>query len=240
MDFVLSYGIACVRKNPDTSCYEILMIKKRSTYAFSEFVRGMYDPFKDHDLEYMFSTMTITEKSMIQARNFDTLWNYSNGVPVKSFNRSVYSRSLRKFLSLLERPGNVLLRLLSNTSNGTLLWEIPKGRANKRETPLISAIREFEEEMGMEKESYRILFGEGTIEYHFIDCGVKYKYIYYLAVQTEKVTPTYDYTNRHMLCELCELRFMTSRAIQEMNDARLAKTARITIKKAKKYLRNGL
>ena len=232
--FVNSYGVACVRKNPDTKCYEILMIKKRNTYSFIEFVRGIYDPYKDHDLEYMFEAITITEKSMIQTRNFNTLWNYCNGEPTKSSERSVYARSLKKFNTLLGR--DVLSSLLSKTENATLLWEIPKGRPNKKETPLVSAVREFEEETGINKESYRILFDEGTIEYSFVDGGIKYKYIYYIATLSGSTNPTYDYNNRHMLWELSELKFMTSTAIQEMNNQRLAKTARIIIKKAKKYL----
>lgn len=234
--FVHSYGVACVRKNPDTRCYEILMIKKRNTYSFIEFVRGVYDPYKDHDLHYMFDSMTITEKSMIQTRNFNTLWNYCNGEPTKSSERSVYARSQKKYTTLIEREGDVLASLLSNTKNATLLWEIPKGRPNKKETPLISAIREFEEETGLDKNNYRILFDEGTIEYSFVDGGVKYKYVYYLAVLSGSITPKYDYNNKHMLWELSELSFMTSAGIQELNNQRLAKTARIIIKKAKKYL----
>ncbi len=234
--FVMSYGVACVRRNADTKCYEILMIKKRHTYSFVEFVRGMYDPYKDHDLLYMFDAMSITEKSMIQTRNFDTLWNYCNGQPNKSSERSVYNRSLRKYTTLIEREGDVLLQLITNTKNATLLWEIPKGRSNKKESPLVSATREFEEETGLAKTAYRILFDEGTIEYCFVDCGVKYKYVYYIAVLCGNVHPKYDYANEHMLWELSELKFMTSIAIQEMNNHRLAKTARIIIKKAKKHL----
>ena len=235
-NFVVSYGIACVRKNPDTGCYEILMIKKRNTYAFVEFVRGLYDPYKNYDLEYMFASMSITEKSMIQTRDFTTLWNYCNGTPTKSSERSVFIRSLSKYNTLTNREGDVLRNLISNTKNATLLWEIPKGRSNKKETPLTSAVREFEEETGLTKDAYKILFDEGTIEYTFIDCGIKYKYIYYLAILKSNTTPTYDYNNQHMLWELSELKFMTSLAIQEMNNQRLAKIARIMIKKTKKYI----
>ena len=233
---VMSYGVACVRKNQNTNCYEVLMIKKRYTYAFIEFVRGSYDPYKDHDLTYMFESMTITEKSMIQIRNFNTLWNYCNGEPTKSSDRSVYARALRKYTTLSERGGDIIPRLLANTKNATLLWEIPKGRPNKKETPLCSAVREFEEETGLNKNEYRVLFDEGTIEYSFIDCGVRYKYVYYLAVLCNGVIPKYDYSNEHMLRELSELKFMTSIATQELNNQRLAKTVRIMIKKCKKYL----
>lgn len=212
------------------------MIKKRNTYAFIEFVRGMYDPFKDYDLEYMFGLMSIVEKSMIQTRDFSTLWNYCSGQPLKNSERNVYAKALKKYNTLVGRGENILLNFVSNSPNATLLWEIPKGRANKKETPLVSAMREFEEETGLDKKSYRVLLDEGTIEYTFIDCGVKYKYVYYLAVLDGSVVPTYDYNNHHMLWELSELKFMTSMAIQEMNNQRLAKTARIMIKKAKKYL----
>lgn len=232
--FVSSFGVACVRKNPDTGCYEVLMIKKRHTYAFIEFIRGVYDPYKHRDLEYMFDCMTITEKSLIQTRSFSTLWNYCNGEPVKSSDRSIYSRACRKYAQLLEQDG-VLQKLLNNTKNAALLWEIPKGRSNKKETPLTSAIREFEEETGLDKDSYRILFDEGTIEYSFVDCGVNYKYIYYLAVMVGNKVPTYDYTNEHMLRELSEIRFLTSTATQELNNKRLSKTVRIIIKKCRKY-----
>lgn len=233
--FVMSYGVACVRKNPDNGCYEVLMIKKRYTYAFIEFIRGMYDPYKHRDIEYMFACMTITEKSLIQTRSFSTLWNYCNGEPTKSSDRSIFSRAYRKYTSLVEQDDEILVKLLNNTKNATLLWEIPKGRPNKKETSLHSAVREFEEETGLNKENYRILFDEGTIEYSFIDCGVNYKYVYYLAVLVGNTNPTYDYKNEHMLGEVSEIRFMTSTATQELNNRRLSNTVKIIIKKCKKY-----
>jgi len=235
-NFVMSYGVACIRRNANTGCYEILMIKKRTTYAFIEFVRGIYDPFKDYDLEYMFGLMSIVEKSMIQTRDFATIWNFCNGAVIKNSEKAIFARSMKKYNTLPSRGEDVIRNLVSNTKNAALLWEIPKGRPNKKETPMVTATREFEEETGLNKNSYRILIDEGVIEYTFIDCGVKYKYIYYLAILDSNTTPTYDYANKHMLWELSELKFMTSTAIQEMNNQRLAKTARIMIKKAKKYI----
>lgn len=231
---VVSYGVACVRRNPDTSRYELLVIKKRYTYQFIEFVRGMYDPHKTRDIEFMFEGMTIGEKSMIQTRNFDAIWHYCNGEPTRSCEKSLYVRSARKFNLLVSR--GILLELMTGTTNASLLWEIPKGRANKRETALRSAMREFEEETGLPKDAYRLLIDEGTIEYSFIDCGVKYKYVFYIALIKGGVEPKYDYTNEHMLRELGDIRFLTANVIQEMNGNRLASVARVIIKKAKKYL----
>lgn len=76
--FIPSYGIACVRKNIDGN-YEILMIKKKCSYAFSEFIRGDYDPCRKHDLSYMFDMMTIEEKRIILSMNFVMIWFHSYG-----------------------------------------------------------------------------------------------------------------------------------------------------------------
>lgn len=232
--YIPSYGVACVRKNANSGCYEILMIKKRHTYSFIEFVRGFYDPYKEADLQYMFDTMTITEKSIIQGRSFPTIWSYCNGEPTKSTDRMGFNRAFRKYNMLVQR--NILLHLLSNSQNATLLWEIPKGRSQKKETQLAAATREFEEETGLAKDSYRILFDEGTVEYTFIDCNVKYKYVYFLAVINNNVIPKYDYSNDHMVRELSEVGFMSSTGIQELNNQRLANTAKIIIKKTKRYI----
>jgi 8-oxo-dGTP pyrophosphatase MutT (NUDIX family) len=146
----------------------------------------------------------------------------------------LFNRALRKYNLLVDR--GILAELLSKTLNATLLWEIPKGRSNRKETPIVSATREFEEETGLTKDRYRILFDEGTIEYSFVDCNVRYKYIYYIAITNKNVVPKYDYGNEHMVRELSELVFMRSSAIRELNNKRLAKTAKIIIKKAKRYL----
>lgn len=148
----------------------------------------------------------------------------------------MYNRAAHKYNALVEREGNILQRLLSNSKNATLLWEIPKGRPNKNETHLMTASREFEEETGLSKDAYRVLFDEGIIEYSFMGCGVKYKYVYYIGVLSSNITPTYNFNNIHMVREVSELKFLTSIATQELNNQRLAKTVRIIIKKAKKYL----
>jgi len=236
-NFVISYGIACARRNNDTGNYEVLMIKKRATYAFVDFLRGRYDPLRHYDLEFMFNEMTINEKILIRGKNFATLWMYCLGKePTKSSDKNMYARSLRKFTQLCEhKEGTFLIDLLNKSTNAELLWEIPKGRIGKNEVPIDSAIREFEEETGIKKSAYQLLFNEGTIEYTFSDGGVRYKYIYYLAVMNNAQHPRYDFSNEHMLIEVAELRFLPANAVLEFNNNRLYKTIRIIIKKLKKY-----
>ncbi len=227
-----------MRKNPDTQCFEILMVKKRHTYCFIEFVRGIYDPFKDRDLEFLFSSMTITEKAIVQSRRFDLLWDLCHNRKPSKYDQTLYARSSRKFQTLCERDGgNILTQLLCNTRNETLLWEIPKGRSGKNETAIMSAVREFGEETGLNKNAYRILFEEKTFEYSFVDCGIRYKYIYFVAMMLNPTTvPVFDCSNPYMLQEISELRFMTSAGIQELNNNRLAKLSKQIIKQVKRHI----
>lgn len=46
-----------------------------------------------------------------------------------------------------------------------------KGRLNRNEMPLESAIREFEEETGVKRSDYRLLPNEGTISIHSLMLG---------------------------------------------------------------------
>lgn len=236
-NFVTSYGIACMRKNSDTGNYEILMIKKRATYSFIDFVRGRYDPMRHHVLEYLFNGMTITEKILIRTKDFRTIWIYCYGrEPGKNSEKALYSKSLKKFDQLCaHRSGEFLMDLLNRSTNQELFWEIPKGRSGKHESPVDSAIREFEEETGINKSMYKILFEEGTIEYTFSDSGVRYRYVYYLALLNNMQGLKYDFANKHMLLEVAELRFLPSNVIQEFNNSRLYRTIRIMIKKIKKH-----
>lgn len=234
---VVSYGIACVRRNPDTRQLEILMVRKKHTYALIEFVRGKFDPFKDRDLEFMFSNMAIFEKSLIQGRQFELLWHFCNN-RTDGRHQQAFSRALRKFTTLSEREsGKALENLLTGTKNKSLLWEIPKGRASGNETAIMSAVREFQEETGLAKHQYRILLDEGTVEYSFVDCGVRYRYVYFIAVMVDHSdVPVYDYGNKYMIQEVGDIQFLASSAIQELNNRRLAKIAKIMIRKAKRHL----
>lgn len=235
--FVTSYGVACVRKNNDTGNYEVLMIKKRATYAFIDFLRGRYDPMRHYDLEFMFNEMTINEKVLIRSKDFSTIWMYCLGKePTRSGDKNIYIKSSKKFAQLCEyKNGEFLMDLLNNSTNSELLWEIPKGRIGKNETALESAVREFEEETSIKKDAYKLLFDEGTIEYTFTDAGIKYKYIYYLAIMNNAQQPKFDFDNEHMLIEVSELKFLPANAVYEFNNNRLYKTIRIIIKKLKKY-----
>jgi 8-oxo-dGTP pyrophosphatase MutT (NUDIX family) len=68
-----SYGIACCRVNP-LNIIEILLVKKRYTYAFVAFVFGHYNKKDDKRLTFLFNGMTTQEKIDILSLRFDLIW----------------------------------------------------------------------------------------------------------------------------------------------------------------------
>ena len=234
---ITSYGVSCIRKNKYTNNYEILLIKKRVTYAFLEFLRGRYDPTKPQDLKYKFNNMTICEKILIKSKDFNTLWMYSWGrAPSTTSERSMYQKSSTKYEMICKIDnGNLLIDLLNATNNSNLLWECPKGRMNKREQPIETAIREFEEETGLSSNDYTLVLDEGTVEYEFSDGGLRYRYVYYLAMMNHDDDVKYDFSNTHMITEVSEIKFMSQQSIQSIGDEKIHKVMKHVVKKMKRY-----
>lgn len=233
---ITSYGIACCRKNISGQ-YELLMIRKRCTYSFSEFIRGIYDVNRKQDLIYLFDNMTIEEKVLIRIKIFDVLWIRNFGEPPNKEKNS-YIKSTKKFNALVKiNEGKYLDEIISASSNVELLWEIPKGRSDKREMPIESAIREFKEETDIPKDYYRILFDEGYVTYTFMDSGIRYTYIYYIAiVNNNRIIPKYAYDSSHMPKEVSNVQFLSTDKIKLMNNNRLYKLAKSIICKVKRHI----
>jgi hypothetical protein len=69
-----AYGIACVRYNDIIRQYEILMVRKRCTYAFISFVSGRYCLSNERTIMDLLNAMTNQEKLDILSLDFDILW----------------------------------------------------------------------------------------------------------------------------------------------------------------------
>ena len=66
-----SYGIALCRINKE---FEILLIKKKYTYYFFEFVYGNYKESNEKYLMFLFNNMTYEEKMCILNMKFSDMW----------------------------------------------------------------------------------------------------------------------------------------------------------------------
>lgn len=187
---ITSYGLALARKNNVTNQYELLFIKKRLTYAYITFVKGIYNKNNDNELIKLFNNMTIEEKLCISSLNFNIIWFKSylslpNKLPLKDLTKYENCRSKFEKRFLFD-DGKRLLKLIKNTKSAYGIWEMPKGMINKNESDINAAIREFCEETGIKKNKYKILYDKDPMVYTFVDDNTTYKYVYYLAVMLDK------------------------------------------------------
>lgn len=208
-----SYGIALTKKNKLTNKYEILFIKKRSSYSYITFTKGIY--FNVNDIKKLFNMMTMNEKLTILSMDFSYIW-FNCFLKYPSPLDKKYIKARKKFEKyFIVNKGVNIKQLISESKSIDLIWEIPKGYCDKNETDINSAIREFYEETNIHKSKYKILWDVEPISYVFSDNNVFYNYIYYIAVMLDNVyTPKINYTSSSMITEIVDIKFLSTDLIQ--------------------------
>ena len=167
-----SIGIILCRINKNIP--EVLLVKKRCSYAFCEFVKG-----KLFTSVNQFDKMTRDELCDILTLNFDVIWNrYS---PNNNKHMNVKKEIFKRYNS----------KKLTNLINSTqkkfdLMWECPKGAQNKLEDELTCAIRELKEETGIDKKDYTIISNVNKYM-SYISNKTLYKVKYYVAYTDRKI-----------------------------------------------------
>ena len=71
---ITSVGIIAFRKNKEGK-YEYLMIRRKDTIGFMEFVRGKYQLYNKSYIKNIMAEMTNLEKHKILTMDFHNLWN---------------------------------------------------------------------------------------------------------------------------------------------------------------------
>ena len=183
----LSFGLICYRLCADGSP-QYLMIQRKDSLSFMEFIRGKYEVGNVEYIFKMFSSMTREERRMIEQFTFEKLWGYTwcqTSVPVRS---SEYLECKRKFETLrngfsYEGKTVDLSRILSTTQSAFAdpEWGFPKGRRKILETDLDCAVREFCEETGCESGDFHVLVTNPYRETFLGTNGIPYSHVYYLA-----------------------------------------------------------
>lgn len=184
------------------------MVRKRYTYAFREFISGWYN--STASIVRLLNQMTIDEKLDIMSMNFQQMWYrvYLDSPDMARTN--TYFVCKNKFENMFFEDGGVRIRALINRSaNSDRHWEIPKGRRHgTNESDLQCAIREFEEETGIEKKHYRVL-PRFVRHYNFADGGIRYHNKYYLAITFSAIDPRVQFGLREQTRELVDIRWMS-------------------------------
>jgi 8-oxo-dGTP pyrophosphatase MutT (NUDIX family) len=243
-NIITSYGIALTKKNKLLDCYELLYIKKRVTYAYITFIKGIYNKNNDNELIRLFNNMTIEEKICIMSLNFNIMWHKLylmhpyNRIILKDLQK--FENSKNKFEKrFLYDEGKRLLKLIKNTKSVHKLWEIPKGMINKNESHINAAIREFNEETNIKKNKYKILYNVKPLIYIFEDDNITYKYVYYLAIMLDsKYIPNVELNvNSQSLMESIDIKFLNINEISLINkDKKYIDFVKKIFKLAKTYV----
>lgn len=164
---LLSNGIIAVKMSEnDNEERMFLMVKRKHTFGFIDFVRGKYSVNNKSHLLGMINEMTLGEKDKILNLDFVSLWNYLWGnmkeneinkdeaTKISNFdNEKKHAENKLKTLKegvYLENDNYNLKQLIeiSTTVWSDPEWEFPKGRKNIGENDIECAFREFVEETG--------------------------------------------------------------------------------------------
>lgn len=176
---------------------KFLMIQRKDTMGFTDFVRGKYPDDKagiEDVLPIFLNEMTQQEKSNLLTKDFNEIWkslwvNHDS----KCF-KNEYDYAYKKFQKL-----NIpeLIRK-SDSSFSFQEFGFPKGRRNMKETNIACAEREFFEETGYDKNCYDFIKNYSTIHEEFTGTNnVRYRHIYYLVKMKDDVPPPrIDYKNK--------------------------------------------
>ena len=196
---ITSYGIILFR--PSSSGLQFLMIRRKDSYGYIDFIRGKYTNQNVLQIRKMFDQMSIDEKERIQMHSFDVLWKMMWGENNYVQYRNEELASSKKFEALKSGIAiNGELYTLeqfireSTTSWMETEWEFPKGRRTFQEKDLECATREFEEETGIPSDCISIVENVLPFEEIYIGSNLKsYKHKYYLAHMNDSSDTTWSF-----------------------------------------------
>tara|TARA_Y100000389_G_scaffold205052_1_gene262467 strand:- start:12984 stop:13814 length:831 start_codon:yes stop_codon:yes gene_type:complete len=217
---ILSYGIILYHKCKETNEIKIVMIERKDSLSYIEFLRGKYSSIYNLDyLKLLFSRMSSTEIERICNNDFDTLWN-DLWIHTETINYRIkkeYMKSKNSFNNIKKgykiKDKLINFEYMSNlVENKYTLneWEIPKGRRNELETNKECAIREFKEETNINESYFNIINNMIPIieEYQGIN-KVRYKHIYYIGEANEKYDLKIDMKNKDQYTEIKDIKWLS-------------------------------
>ena len=181
---------------------QFLMIKRKHSLGFVEFMRGKYPVYNYEYLLNIFNEMSNYERDLIKTATFDELWTYLWGEQFGIQYRGEERISRDKFNTLksgVETNTKKTYNLETILEASQYIWKdtewgFPKGRRNYQETDLSCALREFEEETGFLRANVHLVQNIIPYEEIFTGSNMKsYKHKYFVGHIDSVVKPTNMY-----------------------------------------------
>lgn len=159
---ITSVGIIAFRFSTEI---EYLLIRRKNTLGFIDFMRGKYSVYNKDYIVNMFKQMTIHEKKDLLTKPFQIIWNEIWGDEPVSGQYKIERQISQDKFNLLNAGINAntdnfynLTTIITelDTNNNIFYptyweepeWGFPKGRRNNNENDFNCALREFSEETG--------------------------------------------------------------------------------------------
>ena len=179
---IISCGIILIDKPQlptPASKLNMMMVRRKDSMAYTEFLRGKYDIAQLEYVRTLLSNMTTPEHGLLLTFPFNELWTRHWGVG-RDHQSKEFTISREKF-DLLD-ISNLLVGIKGYSEPE---WGFPKGRRNNRESDIDCALREFSEETNIPRESFVICRNIVLTESFNGTNGVPYKHIYFIALLRE-------------------------------------------------------
>jgi 8-oxo-dGTP pyrophosphatase MutT (NUDIX family) len=232
---VTSYGVIMVRPSK-TFCLEkslitngnvtglekepleFLLIQRRDSLGFIELIRGRY---KISDIDYIrlhLGGITADEQTRYRDGPFDVLWNSMWGLNHTHLYKNEFETAMAKWQQIHEgitdENGKVWtiddLIASAGPAKHSPEWGFPKGRRDAQESDYICAMREMEEETGVnEKEVICINNMEPLVESFFGSNHVHYCHKYFIVWVPPTREIHFDTSNDHMRREIGDIQWFS-------------------------------
>ena len=198
---IMSIGIIAFKYDEIDNDLRFLMIRRKDTLGFMDFIRGKYSIYNKEHIINLLKEMTIQEKERLMHNDFDTIWNdiwCCNNPPISHQYKNEENISRDKFNPLISgimtQNESYTLEELISISNKESAWHeaewgFPKGRRNHNESDMACAIREFVEETGYSQKHLHNIENIQPFEEIFMGSNYKsYKHKYYLMKMDSNIT----------------------------------------------------
>ena len=179
---ITSIGIIAFRIHPETYDIQFLMIRRKDTLGYMDFMRGKFPIYQKQYILNMMTQMTTDEKNRLRQKA--ALLKNMESKDSASISTIHIKEKIQQLI--LKNDGDYdLLSLLDESDRFEMWsepeWGFPKGRRNQQEKDYDCALREFSEETGYSPNLLKNIRNIIPFEEIFIGSNYKsYRHKYYL------------------------------------------------------------
>ena len=220
---ITSLGI--ILYNRDKEGLKYLLVRRKNTIGFVEFIRGKYAINDKTYILQLFNVMTENEIQLITDKDFPYLWEFL--WMDKRFNKTSqkvkrdYDAAFEKFKKIKQGYGEnkISIEYFIEKKDKFYIeqeWGFPKGRRNFNENNYNAAIREFIEETNIKKKDIiSSPESESYSEVYISYDNIRYQNIYYLAEYTGDGNFTIDKSKHEQFTEISNIDFFPIKNVMD-------------------------